>query len=1004
MVDLTGADSSPASIDNADRRFSDDEAELLRARQAVAASIARTQQTDYAQAGRGPDGLLDEERAAIAVARKTSQGERQVRAAASERGGITRHESARGGRVERPNRTRTGVFQPVRRQLTQIARAVRSTVTGAELTNTMMRMPVAVAQESPEEEDPEPEAEVTQLGTPPSMTMRAVTGDGGVPGGMALRSRSVPDMAVGRNANQREAASRQRVRAESQREDQRRRDGRVAPRDAQGRFTRLPGYDRTRATVPGDHRDHRRLHPDRPRMAPPMTVEAACAGDSLEARRLKSVPVVRTEAERQQRKRTREESHRARCNHLGGRGWLQNAARMPSDLPFVRSREEVAVQARLSRLVDYVLQQSLLGWPDAGLPRSDLVTADRPFDGHWFLGPRAEHWSQDYNFEHRRRARAWRRTGTGEDESRPGWFVGRSNVEFDDVPASLREEVYLQVDAEFEEMEVSQLLCVSNPLLVIYHASIFLSLRNGTRTDAALSNWLRIALETEYAVHALVWFLHASVHGLRAARCPDPRAYPNFPGVPVGRLCELPGRLRNIITAIGFFSIVAETTFEPHRAWLAYETSRRINWTQTTGFLVFDPDTSSVYGLAAHMDEQGRVWREVPAEYRVGYQAPTAAESLRVLKQWVERSERRDTWRSAGPWRETRPYRSEYGPLYETDPPEPLAIPLRTPEELEAAIPKAAPTNQAVSVDLTRQSVPAILQETAQDLLRSDTGNTESRPPAEAGEPIKDGTRTTASGRTETIPGGLSSSGQTGAGNTVENTPAGGSVEMNSVTRQTAATAPDGGSDAGAPRGSTSDPVGLALAALQEGCRSAGRDVPTSVEGALALALALVRTRAERRSGDASMRDAEIEEDLRVQLDRAEAELVEERVQRRTAEARAQTYEETVQRLRTARASDRRRSNVTAENAVARTVLTQDRDRVGQVVTEEIGTLRTSFATWLEGAEQRLAAATTAGPTVEELRASGAANTGGTDGISNNGTGSSGAAGGTGVGPSGTGA
>ena len=969
-VDLTEADAAPEEGRVTQSRQAAEEEEIVAARAAYADAIGASLD-GAAAAGTAAGGA-----SATNARASLSQGERRVRAASARAppAAARRIPTRSGrGRVERPNRT--GVFQPVREHVAQFAQAVRSTVGGAALTNALMQMPAG------RERTPEEVVEQVPLALPQSV---ADARGQAVPSLPPVRSRS--DMGVGRPELRHEAAMQERSRSDVQREAQNRRDGRVASLDVRGRPMPLPTYDRMRATVPGDFQDHRRLNPDRQHLAPPISVEEFCAGDTLEARRVAAIPVMRTAEETRRRKRSRAEAHASRCHHLGGRGWLQSAARRPSDLPFVRCREEVAAQRRVSRLVEYYQAQEALGWPDPELERCDMVTADRPFNQHWFLGQRARHWSQDYNFEHRRRCRSWRRTPTGRDEGRPGWFVGWSNVEFDDVPGSHRDRLYLQVYPEFEEIEATQLLCVATPLLAVYHTSALLAARALAATRGTLWSRLRMALETEYAVHALMCFLQAAYSGLRAVRCADPRAYAGFPGYPDGRLCELSGQLRNVINATGFFSIIAETTLEPCRAWLAFETSRRIDWDPTRGFLVFDASNATVSGLRGYTDDRGATWPDIPVVYRRGFEAPTAQDALSALNSWVGQSTRRATWRSAGDWPFERPHRASYGPLYASDPMEdPGVLPIRTAAEVPAS-----------TGDTPAGGDPAA-QEPEEEL------DTATQDPA--GRDTNAGT----AGATEVIPAANTSSSQPGSGGGTPGTTAAMSNGAGTTSEPLRATEPTSAVPAGASNGEpaatgepsgTSDPTGRSLATLQEVCREAGRDVPSTVTEAVDLAASLVYAIAARDSRDATrLADAD-ENDLRDQLDRVESDLMEERVSRQAAETRATTYRDALERLRAARASERRRPNVAAENAVARTVLSRERDRVGRSVADEIGSLRTAFTEWLADAGQRLAETANTGPTVEELRASESGGTGGADGTSTNGTGGAGPTGGQ---PAGTG-
>ena len=63
----------------------------------------------------------------------------------------------------------------------------------------------------------------------------------------------------------------------------------------------------------------------------------------------------------------------------------------------------------------------------------------------------------------------------GRDEGRLVWYVGWSNVEFDEVPGVNRDRLYLQVNPEFDELEATQLLCVSTPLLAVNNTFVLLA-------------------------------------------------------------------------------------------------------------------------------------------------------------------------------------------------------------------------------------------------------------------------------------------------------------------------------------------------------------------------------------------------------------------------------------------------------------------------------------------------------------------------------------------------
>ena len=405
-------------------------------------------------------------------------------------------------------------------------------------------------------------------------------------------------------------------------------------------------YDRNTMTVYADHFDHRRSNPNRTHARPPMTVQGYIAGGSFDAMRFTLIPL----APYLEGRRGRDAAYGERWAHWSGRGARDSFVTGTCDLPNVRMFEEVDYQRRLARLMERASEDEAHRWPNGSWPWSwSNLCFDRPFDQLWFVGERTNFWYADCSFERRRRS------------GRTQLFVGWHNVELDDIPASRRHEVFLQVPASFQQRyETGELLGVPSPAVFVYHTALA---KYGT--PLMRETVYNVAM-TEYLACCLIAYLDGSLQGLRPGRSEDDRAYAGYQHQAYpGRLPRIPQGVRADIERLGFFDLVAETNFPPLEAWVAWQMGAVVDWTHGPGYFYYHFASGTMAGVKEFRTRKGALLEAATPRLLPGAIVPTRRDAQAALDAWRRRyASDRLPMPNAGPWPMSGPNVQQWAAAY----------------------------------------------------------------------------------------------------------------------------------------------------------------------------------------------------------------------------------------------------------------------------------------------------------------------------------------------------
>ena len=213
-------------------------------------------------------------------------------------------------------------------------------------------------------------------------------------------------------------------------------------------------------------------------------------------------------------------------------------------MPYVRCPEEWSYQAKLSKVVDKVVNaDAKRSFP----PSLEFVCFRRPFDQLYWLR-RRDRWISDTLTECRLRRRG-------------GHLVMWHNVEYHDVPPKRRNALYMDKSPILgERYDVPDGLCIPTPPVFACYSHICVDrLQKGV--EALFIDTIGLS---EWVVQVVMAFVAVAYDGVKYyARCRDSRLYHSVANDPNrGRLFRLPGDVMSLARTMGLDKMMegCETT------------------------------------------------------------------------------------------------------------------------------------------------------------------------------------------------------------------------------------------------------------------------------------------------------------------------------------------------------------------------------------------------------------------------------------------------------------